>query len=115
MQFHFFSGRAGGPGNVPQSISTSAFTVGGPYGDRDPALPGGGPGTTGGTGTMDRMDRGGMGMGPDPMGTGPMGGTHTARGMGPGVGPMGGGPMDPHHRSSSMPGLATNAILFSFL
>ena len=64
---------------------------------------------------MDRMDRGGMGMGPDPMGTGPMGGTHTARGMGPGVGPMGGGPMDPHHRSSSMPGLATNAILFCLL
>ena len=76
-----------GPGarHVPQSISTSAFTVGGTYRD-DP--------------TMDRMDRGGMGgvgmSDPMGMGAGPVG-------RGPG-GPGGMGGMDPHHRSSSMPG-----------
>ena len=79
--------------HVPQSISSSAFTVGGVSGD--PAMdrmdrtmdrmgdPGMGPG-------MGRMDRGGMGG---------MSGPMDRTGMGGGMGGMGG--MD-HHRSSSM-------------
>merc|ERR1712223_503162 len=80
-----------GQRHVPQSISTSAFTVGGVTSDHPP---------------MDRMDRTMDRMGDphmDRMGRGGVGGMGGPMDRGGGMGGMGGmDPMGPHHRSSSM-------------
>ena len=79
--------------HVPQSISTSAFTVGGPYRGDDPTALTTTTNVTGLT-NMDRMDRTGMG-------------TMDRSGVGMGGG-LGG--MPDHHRSTSMPASAAGPM-----